>query len=224
MTSAQKKALLWAGVVFGIMAVVIPVSLVIGRKVNHPDRHNESRFGVVTVLVGDEWTQYQRSRIDEAMRNMSRLGPTFRVVRSGRGDLHLRKGDWSTRDNESSTSPTSACRAMGSGNYELGSSEVWVDPGCTPGPQFVAAVMHETGHWIGMGHVCNHPNESARTRCSTVGTGPAFMNPNTAYGDDEIGFDTAATGPIATTEPTPLDISEFDRAWPAFRQRWGRNR
>jgi hypothetical protein len=118
----------------------------------------------------------------------------------------------------------------GAGRYEIETSDVWVDPGCAPGEEFVAAVMHEVGHWMGMGHVCHDAVDTRAAaadrhelaRCSSVGQGLAFMNPHTAYGAEELEFEQAASFPVATTQPTALDHAEFDRAWPAFQQRWGR--
>ncbi len=238
----KRKVLIMAGSFVLCATLIVVIMFVIYPRVQYPDRHDEARFGRVYVRLSDDWTQYQRERVGEAAQNLSRMGPTFVVLRAadpapasvaGRAPrvVLLRKGEWSTRDLSSpnARSPQDACRQEGSGRYELGSSEVWVDPGCAPGEEFVAAVMHEIGHWIGMGHVCHDAQENsgvtqdrpALAQCSPVGRGEAFMNPHTAYGAEEISFEQAASFPVATIKPTRLDHAEFARAWPAFQRRWG---
>lgn len=236
----KRKVLLSMGGCALFAVLLVLVVLVIGPRIQYPDRHDEQHYGRVYVRMSDDWTQYQRDRIGEAARNLSRLGPTFVVLRAdepmpGVGAqtplvLRLRKGEWSTLDLTASGArrPADACRQEGTGRYELGTAEVWVDPGCAPGEELVAAVMHEVGHWLGMGHVCHDAADAAGVtqerpalaRCSPVGHGEAFMNPHTAYGVEELGFEQAASFPVATIKPTRLDHAEFARAWPAFQQRW----
>lgn len=46
--------------------------------------------------------------------------------------------------------------------------------------QLRALVLHETGHWLGMRHICldaTGPNYSTKYDCSNVGYGTGIMNP-----------------------------------------------
>ncbi len=83
-----------------------------------------------------------------------------------------------------------------------------VDPACAAGyTELRAAVGHEIGHALGMGHVCFTAGELAD--CS-VGIGPAMMNPQIAYGDILDAMPGDPLG-VATDVPTALDLSEYSR-------------
>lgn len=64
--------------------------------------------------------------------------------------------------------------------------------------QLRAAILHETGHWLGMRHVClDQENNLPKYGCSPVGYGPGIMNPLLTF--DHV------------QEFTTLDILEYQR-------------
>lgn len=78
-------------------------------------------------------------------------------------------------------------------DYVLVSTE-----GTSTEAQMRAIVLHETGHWLGMGHVCRDARHaSVKYHCSPVGYGLGIMNP--------------VLGGNAPQEFTDLDLQEFRR-------------
>lgn len=64
------------------------------------------------------------------------------------------------------------------GLYEYHSSFIRLDADSMESTnQLQSVFMHETGHWLGMQHVCTGREALQRTDCSPVGRGAAIMNP-----------------------------------------------
>ena len=85
---------------------------------------------------------------------------------------------------------------IGSDIVLLDVNKLYIDEG------FQIAFMHEFGHWLGMKHICRWPNEVEE--CSSVGTGPAVLNPAIGYLiNNDCNF---------TDFFTSLDFAEFRRA------------
>jgi hypothetical protein len=77
----KRQALLMVGIFLATVTLIFVSVFVIAPRVQHPDRHDETKFGRIYVRLSEDWTQYQRERIVQATRNLSRLGPTFVVLR-----------------------------------------------------------------------------------------------------------------------------------------------
>jgi hypothetical protein len=69
------------------------------------------------------------------------------------------------------------------GLYNYRTSYILVDPQRMATEEQLSSVfMHETGHWLGMSHVCTGMETLRRTDCSPVGHGTSVMNPFTDPG------------------------------------------
>ncbi len=156
------------------------------------------KYPVYKVAFRDvtEFTNDQRAWIGLGVNSMIALGPTFIWVNDG--SEHLTFAHW---PDDNSTRPNPFAPSMNAGRFTRlanGKGLIEFDPVGLHGElDWIAAAAHETGHFLGMGHL--------------VGV-PAIMNPNL----DEIEFSadlskTDMVGNIPPTGPTTADFAEFDR-------------
>lgn len=171
-----------------------------------PDQHDAGRYGTYGValaapfkhddptLDAGPWRPDQVDVIQKCYKTFERLGPTFPIVTEGQARILLRPYNAAV----DSVDPKQA------GRYLPESPIVECDPARTPGYEALCAcVAHETGHFLGMQHICMQPEEASD--CSPVGYGVAVMNPSVVYGD------TAKNETVSQSTPTDLDLAEFRR-------------
>jgi hypothetical protein len=171
-----------------------------------PDQHDAAKYGTYGValaapfkhadptLDAGPWRPDQVDVIAKCYQTFERLGPLFPIVTEGQARILLRPYNASV----DSTDPRQG------GRYSPGSPIVECDPARTPGYEALCAcVAHETGHFLGMQHICMQADEVPD--CSPVGYGVAVMNPSIVYGD------TAKNETVSQSTPTGLDLAEFRR-------------
>jgi len=206
---AWKKAVVAFSVGLAIIGLVFGIAALVHSR-TRPNNHQEAVYGVWRVrLAGDGWDQGNRRIIaSRVMEELSRLGPTVKVVESGE-DVPVYIDDGIQSGNRAD------CFA---GVYYPSRGYVKLVPVCmTSSIEFESTLMHEVGHSMGMQHVCRRDREVSD--CSSVGYGVSFMNP----GLDYVGTDTETStsslergeldrvSSVPMTEVTGLDVEEFKR-------------
>lgn len=171
-----------------------------------PDQHDASRYGTYGVVLvapskhadptldAGPWRPDQVDVIQKCYRTLERIGPVFPFVTEDQAKIRVRPYNAAV----DSLDPKQA------GRYSPGSPIVECDPVRTQGYEALCAcVAHETGHLLGMQHVCTQTGEAPD--CSPVGQGVAIMNPSVVYGD------TSKNETVSQSTPTDLDLAEFRR-------------
>ncbi len=194
----NKKTGIWMAVFAGVAIVLTIIAMLVGWLVR-PNNHNEQKYGTYSIrLVGWEGHASHVRWASEAMSELSRLGPTFRVV--------------NTAANIDVVNDTLDC-TLEAGVFQTdtaGHRRVVVDPACVSSElEFKTVLMHEVAHSLGMGHVCRVGD--SRSDCSTVGRGLAIMNPTLLEAHSVDAFETVDTGSQPTWQVQALDIAEFRR-------------
>lgn len=200
-----KRAVVAFVVGLGVVGLVFGVAALVHSKVR-PSNHQEAVYGVWRVrLAGDGWEQGNRRIIaSRVMEELSRLGPTVRLVESGE--------DVSVHIDGVMESRGEGCYA---GVYHPGSGHIKLVPVCmTSSVEFESTLMHEVGHSMGMGHICRKVGEVGD--CSPVGYGVSFMNPGLDYvrvggGSSMERDELDRVSSVPMTEVTGLDVMEFRR-------------
>lgn len=175
-----------------------------------PTNHNSSTYGSVRVELRDTgrpWTLEEQQNVLTALREAERFGPRVVLVSNG------------SYANVAITKRELNCDRDGAARYLVQSYNgysvrtIEVDPGCSSSSmELQTAVLHEYGHYLGLGHICRG-NESG-TNCSPVGTGRAVMNTGLTARDNEgPTMDSVYVGELPTWEVQELDIFEFRRVW-----------
>lgn len=205
----QKNKNMIYGIVFGVLAVLLVVSGILFAKFRDPAQHNQAKFGTYKIRL-DGWDgtpneQYRRWA-SETLGELNRLGPTFQIV-TGEADIAVTKIDLATSSRDCQTLPVIVYVPR----TPSGQPRIMIDPVCTNGEmEFKTAFMHEIGHSLGMSHVCRLSDN--RSDCSSVGRGPAVMNPNLLYENVNNTDDTdQVIGPQPTWQFQSLDFKEFCR-------------
>ena len=148
----------------------------------HIQHHNPIR-----IQIDDRFNVYEHRQFIKAFSHLSQLNLQFIEV-TEYPDLRIKW--W--------INPVISSRTIGlhypGQNYVLISTDRIATEA-----QLRAVVLHETGHWLGMTHVCrDERHNSVKHHCSPVGYGVGIMNP-------EIGRNHVQSF-------TDLDIQEFRRA------------
>lgn len=179
-----------------VIAAVVTFLLALGLSVSgcDPSQHDPS-LQPVTVFVSADWPARDRPDIEEALRALGAVGPSFVATEDATGaDVVLRP--WESRD----------CATDGAGQHLVGTRLAQVDRACAPGAgAFRAFVGHEVLHALGLLHVCGH-HESGPDCSPTVRGAPAMMarSPFVDSGDPVIGL-------VAVDTPQALDLAEYTR-------------
>lgn len=191
------------------LCVGLIVSVIVGIFVyTNPNNHNESTYGKIKVAVNlnlydttDSWSSEQLLVIRDALEEAQKLGPTI-IVTEGPADVTIYKTELK-------------CNTQGVGRFIVGTRIIEIDPRCTKSNlELQTTVIHELGHFMGMGHICRDNVQTTLGGCSTIGRGPAVMNPGLVLDNsDGPGFVEVWTGPLPNWKVTELDIKEFKRAW-----------
>lgn len=178
-----------------------------------PDRFGERRiaFGTpidTSINGAGPWRKDELEVLRKALHYLNAYGPSFLESSEGSSGLTLRPFD--------STQSDPQHRKCGSGvaRYTIGSDFAEIDVTCCDGDEeLIAAAEHETGHWLGLPHICgiHEQNQS----CDPRWRGEAVMNPSIAYSIEsgvgtisELNDDNDID--VATIHPTALDIAAFN--------------
>lgn len=146
-------------------------------------------------LDAGPWRPDQVEIIQRCYRTLNRLGPSFEFVPEMQAQIWVRPYNAFV----DSMDPRQV------GRYWPGTPLLECDPGRTPGYEALCACLaHETGHLLGMQHICVAPGELPA--CSPVGYGFAVMNPSIVYGES------ATNETFSQSTPTDLDLAEFRRS------------
>ena len=150
-------------------------------------QHHIQHHNPIRIQIDDRFNVYEHRQFIKAFSHLSHLNLRFVEV-SEYPDLRIKW--WS---NPVITSRTIGLHYAGQ-NYVLISTDRIATEA-----QMRAVVLHETGHWLGMTHVCrDEQHNSVKYHCSPVGYGMGIMNP--------------VIGRTHVQEFTDLDIQEFRRA------------
>ena len=136
---------------------------------NHPPCFTAGDSTTLMVAYDSRFSPEEVQIMERALTEYTHVGITFRTVARNE-NLHVSVWRNSTGNHRI-------------GEYAIGTNEVWVDTmritdsNSKTGMTYLlgSIVIHETGHWLGMQHVCSYPNEDEV--CSPVGLGIARMNP-----------------------------------------------
>lgn len=217
MDATRKKALIVSLVFLAITGLVILLANLAFRRPNH---HDEAKWGVVHIQMADGplgWSQHHMEVARRFLPELNRLGPTF--VIGGDGPQAVRVVNVDLTSNGVSGHCTSA---EGAARFVLsGERHIEIDPTCTQGDdQFGTALMHEVGHFLDMGHICQVGDHESRD-CSPIGRGIAVMNPGLVTDTKEDVWSPGADGvyhvpdfPVPCFQIQALDVQEFERAHP----------
>lgn len=195
----------------GIMRISHYLSLVLVAGCATFPRPLPAVYGTVHVAFGvpldaaDPWRDDQIAQLRTELRSLAALGPEFVETSEGAADIVLRPFDSREADPEHTPCGSGVAR------FHIGSDYAEIDPTCAHGyGELRAAAGHEIGHFLGMGHICQHEEENAS--CVPGLRGDAVMNPSVSYQVDDSAEDPdgASAGiDVAQSKPTSLDIAEF---------------
>jgi hypothetical protein len=176
----------------GLFAAMVLIGFAVFglERLLRPNANDQRAHGEVSVYIP---ASVASSVAQNTVRELSRLGPTFRQV-----------FDSSAADVVVVTEMPTTCTSAG--YHRLGTSVATVNITCTHSPEMLQlAMMHEIGHVLGMTHVCK--NAITTEQCSPVGYGPSMMNPVIEEGwtDDSV------PNSGIQYEITSLDIQEYRR-------------
>ena len=126
---------------------------------------NPPRNNVIRIEIDSRFTNYEHQEITKALEHLSTLNLRFVEV-SNNPDLSIKF--WRNPE----------IHSIIIGLHRINQDVIYVDSmRATTEDQLRALVLHETGHWLGMRHVCLDGREPTKYDCSNVGYGVGIMNP-----------------------------------------------
>lgn len=168
----------WGLVILALLLNCLPTSI------SNPNYYFTHHHQLVRIEIDTRFSDYEHEEIAKALEHLSTLNLRFIEVNDS---PNLSIKFWRNPDIHSAI--------IGLHRYDQ--NVIYIDSmRATTENQLRSLVLHETGHWLGMRHVCLD-GSSTKYDCSTIGYGVGIMNPV-----------------ILTTHVqdfTDLDIREFRR-------------
>jgi hypothetical protein len=182
-----------------------------------PSQHDPARFRTQGIALGaplddaDPWFGDERKELAAEVPLLDAWGPTFVLVPEGTpGSITWRPFDSTAADPQHRKCGAGACR------YFPGADFIECDPACCAGfDELRAGAGHDTGHAMGLAHVCQR-GEASDSCDPRAGYGDAMMNLDVSY---EVQDESSATAGVVVSQlrPTALDIREFNACGAAQR-------